>query len=377
MTWFFIEAEDVWFFRDTRSFGRGEDHVAGCLFPPFPATIAGAIRARVIGAHPNWSQSAFNNGSDTPLYEKIGKPDNLGPHFRIRGPFLARRMADGNIQQYYPLPKDTFYEQVEQSRFGVFKPRQLDGLAANWESNKAYAPLWPPNGDRKDGVEDVYWLSPTSLGFYQTSKKFTAEPESSFYGYEERTGIARNWQTRMAEKQMLYLARFVRLKPNTGLLVWVDPQVQLSESGWLSLGGESRAARFQQVEDKQVRLAPPFQTKGKNRLKVILLTPSYFQQGWQPQGGDWSKVGLPAGAQLCAAALGRPLVISGWDIARGPQKPLRAFVPAGSVYYFKWEEALSKDLDPSTITFTEADTNTDYGRLGLGQIVFADWEWEP
>ncbi|WP_322508995.1 type III-B CRISPR module-associated protein Cmr3 [Anaerolinea sp.] len=378
MTWLFIEAEDVWFFRDTRSFGRGEDHVAGCLFPPFPATVAGAIRARVIGEHPHWEQNAFNNGSDTDLFNRIGKPDDLGPYFRLRGPFLARRMADGTIHQYYPLPKDTFFEDVEESQFGVLRPHNLDGLNTNWETGaETCAPLWPPKGERKDGVEEDYWLSPIAVEFYQQQEKFSATPKNEFYIYEERTGIARDWRTRRAEKHMLYLARFVRPKPNTGLLVWVANEVQLPESGWLSLGGESRAARFQRIEESQVRLSDKFITTGKQRLKVILLTPSYFQEGWRPQGGDWSKVGLPAGAKLRATALGRPLVVSGWDIARGPQKPLRTFVPAGSVYYFEWNEPLQTELEPSQITFTEEGPGGHYHRLGLGQILLADWDWEP
>ncbi len=37
-----------------------------------------------------------------------------------------------------------------------------------------------------------------------------------------------------------------------------------------------------------------------------------------------------------AAALGKPLYASGWDVRKNRPRPLRALVPAGSVYFFEW-----------------------------------------
>ena len=105
MSWIYIEAEDVLFFRDTRSFGRGEDHLARCIFPPFPGTIAGAIRSRIVGEYPNWDQKRFNDGADRDLYNRIGSPDDLGPNFKIRGPFLAR-IVNQQAECFSPIPAD-------------------------------------------------------------------------------------------------------------------------------------------------------------------------------------------------------------------------------------------------------------------------------
>ena len=41
----FLEAVDVWLFRDGRPFDAGQDHSAVSRFPPYPTVIQGAIRS--------------------------------------------------------------------------------------------------------------------------------------------------------------------------------------------------------------------------------------------------------------------------------------------------------------------------------------------
>jgi CRISPR-associated protein Cmr3 len=51
----FLEALDVWLFRDGRPFDAGSDHRARSLFPPYPTVIQGVIRSHqvvVTGADP-------------------------------------------------------------------------------------------------------------------------------------------------------------------------------------------------------------------------------------------------------------------------------------------------------------------------------------
>ena len=374
MSWIFIEAEDVWFFRDTHSFGRGEDHLARCLFPPFPATIAGAIRSRIVGEHPGWDQTQFNAGADAGLYARIGKPGDLGPNFRIRGPFLARRVNQ-RIECFAPLPADCYFENEQESRFGCFQPKKNPGLLVNWPNDGMF-PLWPPQGKRKDSVNNDYWISRNSFRSYQNGNFCTAENAQSFFDLETRIGNARDYNSGSVKEQMLYSASFVRMQDDTGLLVWVADNVNLPASGLLALGGESRAARYTTIADDLVRLMPGIETKGETRLKLVFQTPAYFKNGWQPEDGDWGRFGLPTGAHLKAAALGRPLTVNGWDIAKGQQKTLRSFVPAGSVYHFEWDQPIHTSLDFQHVHLTESPVSENYPQLGLGQVMPALWNWQ-
>ena len=73
------------------------------------------------------------------------------------------------------------------------------------------------------------------------------------------------------------------------------------------------------------------------RARAILVTPAHFTQGWLPR---WL-VESPEGVRvhLKAAAVGRPEVVSGWDLLRSRPKPTRRLVPAGSVYFLELEGA--------------------------------------
>jgi len=69
------------------------------------------------------------------------------------------------------------------------------------------------------------------------------------------------------------------------------------------------------------------------RLRVVLVTPAIFEQGYRPQPGASPLLPAGGGARLLAAVVPRPLTISGWDFARRCPKPTRRVVEAGSVYW--------------------------------------------
>jgi hypothetical protein len=52
---------------------------------------------------------------------------------------------------------------------------------------------------------------------------------------------------------------------------------------------------------------------------------------------------------------------------------MRAFVPAGSVYFFEADEALTPPLNP--VCQTPSDEDLPLDRLGFGQIAIGAWEW--
>ena len=98
------------------------------------------------------------------------------------------------------------------------------------------------------------------------------------------------------------------------------------------------------------------------RARVVLLTPALFAEGAVPQ--------QIRGAQVVAAAVGRPQPISGWDMAaRGP-KPTRRMAPAGSVY---WVDLTGQDpaewarrVHLKGICSDEQDSRDGFGLAAVG-----------
>lgn len=379
MGWYFIEAEDVLFFRDTRLFGQGEEHFANSVFPPFPTTIAGAIRSRIIADYIGWDQNSFNDGNDPNLYNKIGKPGDLGPGFQIINILLARKI-NNQFECCIPMPLDVYVNDPDDDpdddpiTFQAFRPYETPDFSANWPQD-GLNPLWPPGGQRKEAVEGNFWLNPTNYFFYQSGSPFTAIPQSEFIQRDPRVGIAKDTTTGAAKSSMLYSINFIQTQSNVGLLIEIADSIGLPDQGMLAFGGEGRSAKFLKVAVERLSLPQKCETKGKTRIKAVLLTPAFFKEGWKPIGGDWTRVGLPKNSNLRAASLGRPLLANGWDIARGQAKPLHHCVPAGSVYYFEFDEPLAEEFDPLKVSFTES-LEEDFSKLGFGRVILSPWDWE-
>lgn len=102
------------------------------------------------------------------------------------------------------------------------------------------------------------------------------------------------------------------------------------------LGGDGRVAQM------RVRRCPPHlcpqdldlalidQIRDRGGCALYAATHACFADGWRPASNVLKHIGLT----LIGAAVGRPRVLGGWDLARGGPKPLHRLVPAGSVYFF-------------------------------------------
>ena len=84
-----LSAIDTWFFRDSTPFDKEDSSQAGVVgvFPPYPPTIAGAIRAALArrngwDGHSTWSSDA--------LVTTLGHGPMTVGRLRITGPFAGR-----------------------------------------------------------------------------------------------------------------------------------------------------------------------------------------------------------------------------------------------------------------------------------------------
>jgi CRISPR-associated protein Cmr3 len=202
--------------------------------------------------------------------------------------------------------------------------------------------------------------------------------ESEFVEREHRFGIAIERARRTVRESYLYLAEFLRLKE--GVVFWVDveglSETDLGgEAGLLQLGGEARAAYYE-VQQAAPDLIPTPPNPLPRRFKVVLLTPAWFSGGWQPRGGNWGQF-FHDSVRLVSAIIPRYQPIGGAyvdDRRRGGafQKPMRRFVPAGSVYFFEHDGTASWAGRP----FTETPSGEgNYGQIGFGACVIGQWNY--
>jgi CRISPR-associated protein, Cmr3 family len=368
-----IQPHDVLLFRDGKPFSAGTDIRARSLFPPTPFTIQGTIRARILFSS-GVSPADYVQGT-TPAAQKlrnlIGSPQGSYGQLRLKGPFLAKQ-ENGRWVRYFPLPADIV-------RLGG-SYRLLQPLKDSpWQSNLP-ANLQTPWIQTTEHPEEARgWISEEELGRYLQGKAPTkVHEESEFVEREHRFGIAMERGRRTVRESYLYLAEFLRLKE--GVAFWIDVE-GLSETdlggktGFLQLGGEARAAYYEVRESGLGSLLSP-PNPLPDRFKVVLLTPAWFSGGWVPQDGDWGQF-FNGSVQLISAIVPRYQAIGGAYVdeqrRRGAfQKPLRRFVPAGSVYFFEHDGTASWAGKPFTGTPLGEG---NYGQIGFGICVIGEWNY--
>lgn len=349
----FLEPLDVWLFRDGRPFDAGSDHRAQSLFPPYPSVVQGAIRSHQLVLR------GVDLGDPVAIAAAVGTADNVGP-LRLRGPFVARREGD-RIVRYLPQPADAVSLDAERPRLRrATSPRAPDGRLLTSAPTPCLLGL---DDASAKGRSDV-WLSEENLASYLRGDTVAGVPATELFVRESRFGIGLDAGTRTAQEGALYEAEFIRPLAGVGLLIEAEGYEGWPARGAMRIGGEGRAAAFAQVD------APPWPAAPNplpRRFTLYFATPACFEGGWQPAGGDWSRV-FVGDVRLVAAAVGRYESIGGYDWAARGHKPALRHVPAGSVYHFETdgEARLRADLAQGAVTDRGA-------AIGFGQTVIGGW----
>ena len=164
------------------------------------------------------------------------------------------------------------------------------------------------------------------------------------YFKEIRSGIELEKDRKRTVEGALYAAEFLRVIENWGFVVWYDSPDSISlPEGLIKLGGESRGAISQTIEDRRVDLTNLIKGINKDKkFKLYLATPSYFNGCISPKNKLEEVLGIEL--ELVAAFPGKPIYIGGYDFALNKEKPLRRWVNAGAVYYYKFKGEVREDL---------------------------------
>lgn len=346
----FLEAVDVWLFRDGRPFDALSDHRAQSIFPPYPSMIQGAIRSHHLVV------KGVDLRDPRQIASTVGTIDDYRD-LRLRGPFLARR-ENSQIVRYLPVPAHAI---PTKDGYIALTPQEPPRTVRTCTPTPML--LWPKGEPQKGDFGQ--WLPEqqlrsllTELG---TPLLATGVSDDELFLRESRLGIARN-ERRTTEEGALYEVEFIRPQKDAGLLVEIEGYYGWPSQGVMRIGGEGRAARFERVN------AEPWPVTFGSLPKQFLIyfaTPTYFANGWHPE--SWEKF-FDGAVKLQAAALSRFQSLGGFDWAANSHKPARRYIPAGAVYFFTTESAtrLKPDLTQNAIT--------DFGaEIGFGQILIGEW----
>ena len=362
-----LEPLDVLMFRSSRPFFRGEQHIAESG-PISPSTFAGAIKTKLLLEYsPNPPKEWWKKPEFKEMSELIGSPENDGK-MRI----LCVLFAELNtFEEYFPIPLDIVFSERNGSAM-LLKPLEnkiftLDTAFYSLVSQSFYVDTQALYL-AKEGF--LRYLQGDLPAEYQKLFKKTAD----LYEYERRTGIALKRDTKTTEEGMLYVAEFLRLCNQVGFIVWLDGIDSFPEEGLLKLGGEGRGCSYRKLEDWKPDVSKVIEeVNASRRFKLYFATPTIFAKNgyetwWHPNLGILEeKMGVEL--SLVSAALGKPIIIGGWDAAKNKQKPLQKAVPAGTVYFFKikGKKKLSGDLEmPLQISDREV-------MLGFGSAFIGVW----
>ncbi len=374
----FLQPNDTFFFRDGRPFTKGEQSEGHSIFPPLPSTVLGALRTAYIAEFGDLS--LFYSGG---MRETIGTPESLDNAIQVRGVFLANRRSNqmGRMEIFFPVPLDLVYKKIEK-RDDHTLLHLLTPQSKNFASNGIIStPLTWLNSESIDfDADGLLRLGAITRYLQGNSQNLLLTNRATLVERETKTGIARDRHTLSSEEHMLYridMSRFKNRDGNYGFVVEYECPMNLPQKGLLKLGGEGKGFVYQHsnydIDPLSSRLeAVKRAIQSTNRFKLYFATPTIFRNGWLPSwlnsdtlSGEYPLENTaPISLKLITAAVGKPVPVGGWDMAKGEAKPNYRAVPAGSVYYF---ELMDKNrIDDLIAAFHYQNISEERSEEGFG-----------
>jgi len=345
-TWLF-EPLDSCFFRGAKSVNLGEGGFLDSQFPPTAQTLAGVIRA-AIGEAKGVDWAKFRKSEQKDIADLIGKDSDHCGKLKFAGPYIFK---DG--ERLYPVPLHLLHSS-DLDQWGKLAPAK-DALKTDMGEKRL-----PEVVEKVEGAKPLEhaWLDAVNLqkvlqGKFPCKNKDKKDfyKEDDLFKAENRTGIARNNQTRQTEEGALYFTKHIRLQNGVRLAMGISGADDIAPAKMLRLGGEGRMANVC-VTDMDSRLHGNDGSSG-NTSMIVLLTHGDFSGKSEPE---------LEGVEIVSACIGKAVREGGWDYKYGRPKPLKSLVPAGSVYFVKGDISMLKKHIGERKEF------------GYGEIAVGIWE---
>lgn len=412
---------DVLFFRDARPFGAA-DHGESSL--PTPQSFAGLIKTHLMA--PAQLQSADLHGLHDPRLTIEQR--HWFTRLRCRGPWLyvddseaLRRHwwqhEDDSPPDHFPppgpltaVPADLV--QIGKSLNGAsrllrLRPWPRDVPLPGWHPPlDGMRPLWH-RGDQDIRPVQGKLLDLAGLREYLewSSDDGVPSPECvheqrHLLTWDSRTGIGVNPDSHTAAEGQIYSARFLQLRPGVCFVGEIDlpasapPLGELfEESLVLPWGGEGRRVRVDRIDS--IAWPGVSVAEAGERLLTALITPGIFHSRDSSRRPLWKPYD---NGQLIAAAVPKPLAVSGWDLAgnaaerrqqrgggtsasngtsdfsNGRPRPTRFAVPAGSVYLWQRNAERSRPESKTEPAYPRLCDKPQDHDTGWGVALIGTWK---
>ncbi|QDA31652.1 type III-B CRISPR module-associated protein Cmr3 [Thermococcus indicus] len=324
-----IIPNDVLFFRESRDFTAGQNHV-GRTIEPLPHTVAGALMgALFVRDHLEILNLEISDGRIVKVSENGGNwhpgfsiegvffHDGTGPLFRIPMDIVETEGGIAELRPYNPIEGEraVFARGNDGSRTLRFSP--LNGFTS-WDFIRGYL-------EGRPNFDGIHAEIP--------------------YVKEERVGIALD-RSRTTVRGLLYRAEFLRLlevERRFRIAVYLSQGDEeklmeaLGKEGKLKLGGESRFAGFR-FTDGKLPAAMGRSVNAGDIIRVYLATPAVGKVE-ELKEGITSRLG--GKVRFLRLFTGRRILVTGWDMVERMPKPLKYALPAGTVLWFEAKEPLN------------------------------------
>lgn len=326
MTFWIVEPRDTLVVRDGRPVADGAGGMKTLAFP-WPSSVAGLARTR-----------AGLSGNGT-----FGLKVEEALRIAVRGPYLVD-LTGAKPAFLLPAPQDAIWFDAEPAEERTLRrlrkrpigERVLSDLpeSLDFVSTQTATPIkGKPMGGPAFWSEDMYlrWLAAPSD---DVAIQIDGVPPLV---KESRVHVGIEGETQTAEEGVLYSTQELRLTAlpaqagrtgprRLGLAFRCDDErLKVKGPGVVSLGGERRISYLSPSGLEPPRIPDAVRRYEGKRLRVLLLTPALFREGFAPASIH--------GARVTAAVVGRPQGISGWDFEKDRPKASRWMAPAGSVYW--------------------------------------------
>ena len=332
-----IEPLEPLLFGDNRSARAGVDHLQRDQ-DPSPLTLHGAI-GRFLAGRSKWPAG--------PLGEEQG--DILNPQGKIAELLgFSFHGAGGTLYFPRPLHLRCGLRNGEPHPVDLATPRENDGVRASAPWPKLLVPAAAePFADEAEGEVLLSQSDLEAVLCGEVPQGKTRHAQDLFRA-ERRPGIAVNNDAGTVFEGAFFTRPYRRFQSSglaasaasapAGFAAWLETltPIQLDIGDGVGfLGGDRRRARFEFCRTGPVALndlcEPVAQAAEEGESAgffLYLLTPALHTEASVQVDG----------LRPIAAALGKPHYVSGWDVKQKRPRPLRALIPAGSVYFFDWPQ---------------------------------------
>ncbi len=343
-----ISPYDILFFRESRDFSAGENHVAESI-EPLPHTIAGAIMGAI---YERGGLDLLNLQRTNGKVEKKSNPESWKPGFSILGTFFGFRGTNdkGEARPLFALPMDLVEVEDGIAPLKVhYLPDGRRGVVAEVGEKKALH-FGPKRAFITAEVLERYLSGDLNDGLLIEAD---IRDVKDVYERETRIGIGLN-DKRTAQEGLLYRISALRLQEEkkkddavkeTLILVYFEPDDEkviensIGKRGLLKLGGESRFAGFEfKAGNLPLKDKAGGNVKAGEKFRLYVATPLIVNGN---NVKAFIEEELKGKARVVKVFTDRLIRVTGWDAVERKPKPTYYALQPGTVIWLYAEDDLS------------------------------------